>query len=71
MRREGCVWGSGWGEEGVWVRREGASGVWLGERLGCDCGCIGGALGCGWGAPGSFWSLDGTEVLCFRRWEEV
>ena len=74
--------GCGWGEEGVWVQREGCVWgrieVWLGvawERLGCGCGCgwgcIGGALGCGWGAPGSFWGLDGTEVLCFRRCEEV
>ena len=43
------------------------SGVWLGAHRVC-----------GWGSPGvrmsvpvSFWSLDGTEVLCFRRWEEV
>ena len=52
--------------------------AWLGvawERLGCGCGCSCGSV---WGAdlvrmsaPGSFWGLDGTEVLCFRRWEEV
>jgi len=37
-----------------------------------------GVAGVSWGAdlvrmnaPGSFWGLDGTEVLCFRRWEEV
>jgi len=32
--------GCGWGEEGVWVRRE---------------GCIGGVSRCGWGSPGSGW----------------
>ena len=55
----GCGYGRGWGGP------EGASGVWL-------------WLGVAWGAdlvrmtvPVSFWSLDGTEVLCFRRWEEV
>ena len=68
-----------WGAEGVWVRREGriggvaggaeggcgrgASGVWLGR--------IGGADVVRMSAPGSFWGLDGTEVLCFRRREEV
>ena len=70
-----------WGEEGVWVRREcgcggrGALGVWLGVRRE---GVAGAHRGCGWGspgvrmsAPGSFWGLDGTEVLCFRRREEV
>lgn len=38
----------------------------------------GGRLGCRFGvdvvrmsASGNFWGLDGTEVLCFRRWEEV
>ena len=57
------------GAEGVWVRREcgcggrGALGVWLGR--------IGGADVVRMSAPGSFWGLDGTEVLCFRRWEEV
>ena len=75
------------GMSGVWfgVRRGcvcgcigGVSGVWLGsawERLGCGCGCSWGSV---WGAdlvrmnaPGSFWGLDGTEVLCFRRCEEV
>ena len=74
VQREGCIGGvsrCGWGAEGLWVRREGCVWgrieVWLGvawERLGCGCGC-------GWGSPGSFWGLDGTEVLCFRRWEEV
>ena len=39
--------------------------------------CLG--IACGFGewlwvrmsVPGSFWGLDGTEVPCFRRWEEV
>ena len=37
-----------------------------------------GVAGVSWGADlvwmsatGSFWGLDRTEVLCFRRWEEV
>ena len=45
---------------------------------GVAMGVAGGLLGCRFGAdvvwmsaPGSFWGLDGTEVLCFRRWEEV
>ena len=42
-----------------------------GGRLGAAGGALGECLRCGWGAPGSFWGLDGTEVLCFRRWEEV
>ena len=49
-----------------------------GECLGHGWGRIGVHRVCGWGspgvrmsAPGSFWGLDGTEVLCFRRWEEV
>ena len=62
----------------------GLSGVWLGVRRGCGWGGPEGAsgvwlwLGVAWGAdlvrmtvPVSFWSLDGTEVLCFRRWKEV
>ena len=59
-----------WGGEGVWV--------WLGVCRGCGYGRGWGLLGCRFGAdvvwmsaPGSFWGLDGTEVLCFRRWEEV
>ena len=64
----GCVCGCIGGVSGVWL-----GSVW--ERLGCGCGCSWGSV---WGAdlvrmsaPGSFWGLDGTEVLCFRRWEEV
>ena len=47
-------------------------------RIGGVAVAGGGLLGCRFGAdvvwmsaPGSFWGLDGTEVLCFRRWEEV
>ena len=65
VRREGCVWGRiggvAGGAEGGCGR--GASGVWLGR--------IGGADVVRMSAPGSFWGLDGTEVLCFRRREEV
>ena len=54
----------------------------MGSGEGCiggvAMGVAGGLLGCRFGAdvvrmsaPGSFWGLDGTEVLCFRRWEEV
>lgn len=45
----------------------GALGVWLGVYLGCGWGCI-------WGAPGVYLGstgVDGTEVPCIRRWEEV
>ena len=49
-----------------------------GAHRGCGYGRGWGLLGCRFGAdvvwmsaPGSFWGLDGTEVLCFRRWEEV
>ena len=72
----GCRWGGSVGAEGG--VRLGRIEAWLGvawERLGCGCGCSWGSV---WGAdlvrmsaPGSFWGLDGTEVLCFRRWEEV
>ena len=57
---------------GVWLW------AWLGVHRGCGYGRGWGLLGCRFGAdvvwmsaPGSFWGLDGTEVLCFRRWEEV
>lgn len=63
--RRGCVWGCGYGRG--WGRIGGVA-----------MGVAGGLLGCRFGAdvvwmsaPGSFWGLDGTEVLCFRRWEEV
>ena len=70
----GCGWGcvGGVAGEGLRVRRgcgwggpEGASGVrlWLGVAWGADLVRM--------TVPVSFWSLDGTEVLCFRRWEEV
>ena len=64
----------------------GAAGVrvwlWLGVHWGriggVAMGVAGGLRGCRSGAdvvrmtvPVSFWGLDGTEVLCFRRWEEV
>ena len=50
-----------------------------GAHWGCGWGCggrvwlgrIGGADVVRMSAPGSFWGLDGTEVLCFRRREEV
>ena len=65
------------GAEGVWVRREcgcggsvGAEGVWV-RREGRIGGVAGGADVVRMSAPGSFWGLDGTEVLCFRRREEV
>ena len=57
----------GCGERGVWVRIGGAAG-----------GVSGVGLGGAWvadlvrmSAPGSFWGVGGTEVLCVRRWEEV
>ena len=63
--------GCGWGEEGVWVQREGCVWgrieVWLGAHRVCGWGSPGVRMS----APGSFWGLDGTEVLCFRRCEEV
>ena len=56
----GAYRGCGWGVSGVWLGR---IEVWLGR--------IGGADVVRMSAPGSFWGLDGTEVLCFRRREEV
>lgn len=56
-----CGWGC---VEGVSV---GASRVWLWVHW----GSVWGADLVRMSAPGSFWGLDGTEVLCFRRWEEV
>ena len=44
----------------LWGGAGGVSGTWLEV---CP--------GCGWGAPVSIWGADGSEVLCFRRWEEV
>ena len=64
---------------GVAGGRLGAAGVlvwlWLGVHwgriggvaMGVTGGLLGCGCGCGWGSPGSFWGLDGTEVLCFRR----
>ena len=66
MRLGDCL-GCGWGCVG------GVAGEGLRAHRGCGCG-----WGSVWGAdlvrmsaPGSFWGADGTEVLCFRRWEEV
>ena len=74
VQREGCIGGvsrCGWG-------RLGAAGVrlwlWLGvawERLGAHRVCGWGSPGVRMSASGNFWGLDGTEVLCVRRWEEV
>ena len=62
-----CDFGVGCGWGGIVGSGEG--------RIG---GVAVGVAGVSWGAdlvrmsaPGSFWGLDGTEVLCFRRWEEV
>lgn len=72
--RRGYVWGAG--GEGVWVGREGASGVCLGCGLGCvegvSVGALGECLGCGWGAPGSGWGaavavavgVSGVQIWC-------
>lgn len=46
-----------WGS--VWGVAGGTLGVWLGVSWGAD--------ECAW----EFLGVDGTEVLCFRRWEEV
>ena len=61
----------GFGEGRVWVQREGCVWgrieVWLWVHWGCGWGCI-------WGAPGVYLGstgVDGTEVPCIRRWEEV
>ena len=51
----------------MWVRGRGASGVWLWAWLGVSWGADLVQMS----ASVSFWGLDGTEVLCFRRWEEV
>lgn len=59
------------GERLGWGGSVGAEG---GVRLGCGWGVAGGAWGADvvrMSAPGNFWGVDGTEVLCFRRWEEV
>ena len=82
--RQVCGWGEGECGYGGRGASGGLSGVWLGVRRGCGWGGPEGAsgvrlwLGVAWGAdlvrmtvPVSFWRLDGTEVLCFRRWEEV
>ena len=68
----GGVGGGGGGGGG------GCGGGGGGRRGGGGSGGGGGRLGCRFGAdvvwmsaPGNFWGLDGTEVLCFRRWEEV
>ena len=77
VRREG-VSRCGWGWGGSVGAEEGGVGGMSGVQVGRE----GGGCGCSWGsvwgadlvrmsAPGSFWGLDGTEVLCFRRWEEV
>ena len=62
-----CDFGVGCGWGGIVGSGEG--------RIG---GVAVGVAGVSWGAdlvrmsaPGSFWGLDGTEVLCYRRWEEV
>lgn len=64
-----CDFGVGRGRirQGVW----GVDAVWLGERLGCGWGGAWGADLVRMSAPGSFWGVGGTEVLCVRRWEEV
>lgn len=74
--REGCVWGTVWGVAGGVAM--GVAGEGLRAHRGCGYGRGWGLLGCRFGAdvvwmsaPVSFWSQDGTEVLCFRRWEEV
>ena len=53
-----------WGGEGVWVRREGASGVCLGCGLGCVEGVSVGALGecLGSGVPHSGVTVGGRPV---------
>ena len=65
-----------WGGEGGVSGR--ASGVWMRCGWGSVWGAAGGRLGCRFGVdvvrmsvPGSFSGLDGTEVPCIRRREEV
>ena len=49
----------------------GSAGVEGGVWLGAHRGSAWGADVVRMSAPGSFLGLDGTEVLCVRRWEEV
>ena len=73
--RRGYVWGVVWGASRVclWVHWGSVWGV-VGERLGAAGVWLWVHWGSVWGAdlvrmsaPGSFWGLDGTEVLCVRR----
>ena len=61
----------GFGEGRVWVQREGC--VWgrIEVWLGAHRGSVWGADLVRMSAPGSIWGVDGTEVPCIRRWEEV